>query len=79
MLTITEQSDGAGRIADDCFNWFAGRHSDDSGCRRLVGEVCFDCVTPNDHRATIRPSAPLQNNARIADALIAVEQIHLLG
>ena len=32
-----------------------------------------------EHRTTIHPSAPLQNNARIADALIAVEQIHLLG
>jgi hypothetical protein len=54
MLT-TEQKDGLGRIADDCFYWFAGRHSDDSSRRRLVGKVCFDCVTPNDHRATIRP------------------------
>jgi hypothetical protein len=57
MLTITEQSDGVGRIADDCFNWFAGRHSDDSSCRRLVGEVRFDCVTSNEHGATIRSSA----------------------
>jgi hypothetical protein len=48
MLTITEQSDGVGRIADDSFNWFAGRHNDDGGCRRLVGEVCFDCVTSNE-------------------------------
>ena len=79
MLTTTEQGDGRGRIADDCFSWFAGRHSVDSSCRRLFGEVCFDCVTPKDHRATARPSAALQNNARIADALIAVEQIHLLG
>jgi hypothetical protein len=79
MLAIMEQSDGIGRIANDCFNWFAGRHSDDSGCRRLAGEVRFDCVTSNEHRATIHPSAPLQNYARVADALIAVEQIHLLG
>jgi hypothetical protein len=52
MLTITEQSDGPSRIADDSFNWFAGRHSDDGGCRRLVGEVCFDCVTSNEQRAS---------------------------
>jgi hypothetical protein len=52
MLTITEQSDGPGRIADDSFNWSAGRHSDDGGCRRLVGEVCFDCVTSNEQCAS---------------------------
>ena len=45
MLTITEQSDGIGRIAGGCTNWFAGRDSDHSSCRRLVGEVRFDCVT----------------------------------
>ena len=44
MLSVTEQSDGVDRIADDCFDWFAGRHSDDGSCRRLVGEVRFDCV-----------------------------------
>ena len=50
---ITERRDGVDRIADDCFNWFAGRHSDDSSRRRLVGEVRFDCVTSNEHRATV--------------------------
>jgi len=53
MLSVTEQSDGVDRIADDCFDWFAGRHSDDGSCRRLVGEVRFDCVTSNEHRDTI--------------------------
>ena len=50
---IMERRDGVDRIADDCFNWFAGRHSDDSSRRRLVGEVRFDCVTSNGHGATV--------------------------
>ena len=73
MLTITEQGNGVSRIAGDCFSWFAGRDDGYSGCRRVVGKVRFDCVTPNKN------DQALENDARVADALIAIEQVDLLG
>ena len=67
-----ERGHGVGRITSDRADWSARRGRDDGSHPCLVGKVRFDCVTSNE-------IAQLKNNARIADALIAVEQIHLLS